>query len=72
MVKRAYRLSKPPNMSVKQQTTLQKIKRSRCCVGGGVMVESEPVARGIRWPKSNWEIPAKEKQKLKREKKNNK
>ena len=25
----------------------------------GVMVESEPVASGVRWPKSNWEIPAK-------------
>ena len=22
------------------------------------MVESEPVASGVRWPKSNWEIPA--------------
>ena len=25
----------------------------------GAMVESEPVASGVRWPKSNWEIPAK-------------
>ncbi len=24
---------------------------------GGAMVESEPVASGVRWPKSNWEIP---------------
>jgi len=26
---------------------------------GGVMVESEPVASGVRWPKPNREIPAK-------------
>ena len=57
MVKRAYRLAKPPNMSVNQDNNLQKMKRSRCCVWG-VMVESEPVASGVHWPKANWEIPA--------------
>ena len=26
---------------------------------GGQMVNCEPVASGVRWPKSNWEIPVK-------------
>ncbi len=55
-VKRAPRLATSPTMSVNQDTNLQKMKRGRCC-GGGAMVESEPVASGVRWPKSNWEIP---------------
>ena len=48
-------MGQTPNISVNQDNNLQKMKRSRCC-GGGAMVESEPVASGVRWPKSNWEI----------------
>jgi hypothetical protein len=42
-------------MSVKQKNNLQKAERNPC---GGAMVESDPAARDVRWPKSNWEIPA--------------
>ena len=48
-------MGQTPNISVNQDNNLQKMKRSPCC--GGAMVESEPVASGVRWPKSNWEIP---------------